>query len=230
MGNLEKAGVLVVVALLAVILVVAFLNFPEQKQPPMLGASIQKPGQAIKPPPGFPEGPEVIRPKPDVDRSSSDAAPRLISDPIGPVSSPPPAPPKKEDVVITPTPPPPAPPEPVVNEGAKKPAPPPASGYPKIVKVQAGESLWTIAVREYGPKVGPKMLNAIADANPKIRPDSLKTGTEISLPAPPGETASAPPSNPPAKPVSSSGAKSEKPAKETTAPAKTTRRLPFVPE
>ena len=235
MGNLEKAGVLVVVALLAVILVVAFLNFPDQPKTPMLGAAIGKQAQAdgkkpAKPKadlPGVPDGPEVIRPKPDNDRPSTDAAPRLVNDPMGPVNALPP-PSRKEDVVITPTPLPPTPPvaDPVSHDPPKK----AASGYPKVVKVQTGESLWAIAVREYGAKVGPKMLGAIADANPKVRPEAMKAGTEISLPAPPTETVAAPSAaDTHPKTTGSTGAKSEKPATGGTAPAKT-RKLPFIPE
>lgn len=236
MGNLEKAGVLVVVALLAVILVVAFLNFPDQPHTPVLGASIGKQSQldtkkAAKPKTEpaniLPDGPDVIRPKPDTDRPSTDAAPRLVNDPMGPISNIPTTPVKKDsDLVVVPTPPAPKT-EPPVQDPPKK----PASPYPKTVKVQAGENLWGIAVREYGPKLGPKMVPSITEANPKIRAEALKAGTEVTLPAPPSEVAAAPTTgDSPAKPVSSNGAKSEKPAKEGSTPPKTTRKLPFIPE
>ena len=54
-----------------------------------------------------------------------------------------------------------------------------------VLGIYGGDSLWGIAVREYGPAVGPKMVNAITAANPKVRPDALKLGTELTLPAPP---------------------------------------------
>lgn len=241
MGNLEKAGVLVVVALLAVILVVAFLNFPEQRQTPMLGAAVGKQAQSDakkvakpKTDPAAQDGLDVIRPKPEIDRSSSGEPPVLVNDPLGPVT-PPPAPPKKDVVLITPTPPTPTPaPTPDAPDGAPKDGKKPVSapGYPKTVKVQAGETLWAIAVREYGAKIGPNMVGAIADANPKVRPAALKAGTEISLPPPPAETGAGPSAaGAPQKPVSSKGSKSEKPAsKEGTATPPKTRRLPFLPE
>jgi nucleoid-associated protein YgaU len=230
MGNLEKAGVLVVVALLAVILVVAFLNFPDQNtKTPVLGASVGKVAQAPEmktPPPNrgenvYPEprpSNDIIRPTLDKDRSSADAPPPVdITPPIVTPS------PKSED-------PPPAPPKPDAGKknGEEKPAPPPPSGYPKTVKVQPGESLWQIAVREYGAKVGPKMLGMITDANPKVRPEALKAGTEISLPAPSPELADAKDAkakSEPAKKPSSTPA-TQPPG---SAPKSSGRKLPFVP-
>jgi LysM repeat protein len=234
MGNLEKAGVLVVVALLAVILVVAFLNFPDQnsKAPPMLGASIGKSASAEqkKPKPTnvlpTPSTPEVIRPKPDPDRLATDAPPRVIDPPPPGVSTLPPAiepkDPKRDELVVNKTPI--TPPKPEPDKTREKSASSPVAGYPKMVKVQHGESLWAIAVREYGPRVGPRMLGAIADANPKVRPEVLKAGTELSLPAPPSEIADAKPRPEPAPKAAPSPAKSP-----TAQPAKSTRKLPFLP-
>lgn len=96
------------------------------------------------------------------------------------------------------------------------------------MKVQSGESLWSIAVREYGAKLGPKMLGSITDANPKVRPEAMKAGTEISLPAPPAEAgvASKAGGDEPKTPAKTP---SKTPAKEPAA-SKPSRKLPFVPE
>lgn len=237
MGNLEKAGVLVVVALLAVILVVAFLNFPEQGKAPVLGANAPKNPQAEvkkaavpkqEPQNVYPPENDLIRPKPDGDRSSSDAPPRGPDTPVTvvPLSGTGTLP-KPNDVVLTPTPPP-APisvpkTEPAPHEEKKA-----HSGWPKMVKVQSGDSLWAIAVREYGAKLGPKMLGAITDANPKVRPEAMKAGTELSLPAPPTEagTVSKAGGDEPKAPAKTP---SKTPAKDPAA-SKPSRKLPFVPE
>jgi nucleoid-associated protein YgaU len=228
MGNLEKAGVLVVVALLAVILVVAFLNFPEQNaKVPVLGASIGKVAQApeMKSKPFgenvYPEpepSTDVIRPKIDTDRSSNDTPPRLDPPPAPPVvSAPPVVAPKPEETATPP-----------VTKDSKAEHAKSASGYPKMVKVQQGESLWAIAVREYGAKAGPRMLGLIADANPKVRPEALKAGTELSLPAPTPECTDAKETTKvdkkPTPPSSGPGSKATPPAPKT-AP----RKLPFIP-
>jgi LysM repeat protein len=228
MGNLEKAGVLVVVALLAVILVVAFLNFPDQnaKAPPVLGASVGKLAQnearLVPQPMNVPPAPpqiDVIRPKVDEDRSANDPAPKVTLEPDNGKLTPPIVQPKDIDHA----------PPPVVKtpeRPVEKSPPATASGYPKTVKVQPGESLWAIAVREYGPKAGPRMLGLIADANPKVRPEALKAGTEISLPAPAAELSES----------RQKGDAEKKPApppgtsvKAPPAPPKTTRKLPFIP-
>jgi LysM repeat protein len=231
MGNLEKAGVLVVVALLAVILVVAFLNFPEEGKPPVLGASAPKPApvaelkKAPKPEPTnlYPE-PEIIRPRIDFDRSSSETPPR--DTPVNIV--PPPVTagiPRKDDTMSNPAPlsqPPKHDPPPVEEKAAPSP-------WPKKVKVQPGDSLWAIANREYGAKLSSRMVNAIADANPRVRPEALKAGTELTLPAPPGEASVASrsgteaPSKTPAKPAVKEAAPKD-PASGTA------RKLPFVPQ
>jgi LysM repeat protein len=234
MGNLEKAGVLVVVALLAVILVVAFLNFPEEGKPPVLGASAPKsmPAPEVKKPPK-PEPtnlyaePEIIRPRNDFDRSSSDAPPRdtLVNVVPPPFTA---GIPKKDDTVANPASPS-APPKldpPPVEEKKAVPSP-----WPKKVKVQSGESLWAIAVREYGAKVGARMVAAIADANPRVRPEALRAGTELTLPAPP-ESAVASKGGADEPKVSSKTP--AKPAAKEPAPkdpaSGTARKLPFVPQ
>jgi LysM repeat protein len=237
MGNLEKAGVLVVVALLAVILVVAFLNFPEQGKSPVLGASAPKIGQADlkkaapKPEPAnlYPPEPEIIRPKGDSDRLATDTPPRVLDPP----TMVPPAGaglllPKKDDTFLTPTPPPAQPISLPKNDAPPPEEKKPASGWPKTVKVQSGESLWSIAVREYGAKTGPKMVSSIADANPKVRPEALKAGTELSLPAPPAEAgvASKGGGDEPKTPAKSTA---KAPAKEPSS-SKPARKLPFVPQ
>ncbi len=210
MGNLEKAGVLVVVALLAVILVVAFMNNPEPGPSTQLDAHakgltagagdlVQKPTPSqpqeapktepkVNTPPTDPNGDDVLHPrggkKPvtqDGDRKVDDAAkggqPQAKSDPKEHESGTPPTDPNG------------------AGKGGKVESPPaPAAGsaYPKKVKVGAKDgSLWAIAVREYGAKTGPKMLKAIQAANPNVRPDAMKVGQELTLPAPP-ETAAAP--------------------------------------
>jgi LysM repeat protein len=103
-----------------------------------------------------------------------------------------------------------------------------ASPWPKAVKVQSGDSLWAIAVREYGAKLGPRMLGAITDANPRVRPEAMKAGTELSLPAPPAEAAIASKASgdePKAPPKST-----PKPPAKDPASSKPARKLPFVPE
>jgi LysM repeat protein len=98
-----------------------------------------------------------------------------------------------------------------------------------VVKVQKGETLWAIAVREYGPKVGPRMVGAIADANPKVRPEALKTGTELSLPAPEGGVVEPKPQQKPqpARKTDAPGDAGKGPTESTTKPP--ARKLPFVP-
>jgi LysM repeat protein len=223
MGNLEKAGVLVVVGLLAVILVVAFLNFPDDgsRRPPVLGASVASLGNEVPParprPINVPPSPpEVIRPGPDGGRRPSDPPPVEVDPPSIPAPKPPLSDGKPSDSDRRPELPPPS----------KLPAKD-ADGYPKVVKVQRGDTLWGIAVREYGPKVGPLMLGAIADANPKVRPEALKAGVELSLPSPAKDGAEASP-----KPkVEPPGKKASPPAAGKTSrdskPA--ARKLPFVP-
>ena len=72
------------------------------------------------------------------------------------------------------------------------------------------------------------MLGSITDANPKVRPEAMKAGTEISLPAPPAEAGVA------SKAAATSPRRRRKtpsktPAKEPAA-SKPSRKLPFVPE
>jgi LysM repeat protein len=235
MGNLEKAGVLVVVALLAVILVVAFLNFPDQHQSPALSAGLgrqaqadaKKPVKKNEPANPMPDAPDVVKPKPDADRPSSDAPPQVVSDPMAPLLSGL-TPPKRDDVVL------PIPAPPKVEPPKDPPKPPP---WPKTIKVAAGESLWGIAVREYGPTVGPKMVNAITAANPKARPEALKLGTELTLPAPPEAAAVAKTADATASGKAAGGDDAKKPAKPAakekdaaTPSSKPARKLPFVPE
>jgi LysM repeat protein len=159
---------------------------------------------------------DVIRPKPDVDHSSTEAPPRSPDPSPAPLVVTPP--PKVEE--------PPVPPPASKTEHVKtNEKPVNAAGYPKTVKVQPGESLWAIAVREYGAKVGPKMMGLIADANPKVRPEALKAGTELSLPAPSSEVADAKvKSDTDKKPSTGSGAKVTPASSKPPA-----RKLPFVP-
>jgi nucleoid-associated protein YgaU len=227
MGNLEKAGVLVVVALLAVILVVAFLNFPDQgsRKPPVLGAAVGKldlqPEPPKPPPMNVPPSSIILPGGRDARKPSS--PPPVELDPPEIIF---PAPPSNDDKADAEPPARTPPPATEPERGPGKPVERNPSGYPKLVKVQRGDTLWAIAVREYGAKVGPRMLGSIADANPRVRPEALRAGTEISLPAPPSDGAETPATKPKAEapPKKSAGKAGE--AAPKPAPA---RRLPFVP-
>lgn len=188
MGNLEKAGVLVVVVLLAIILGVAFINNGDdpsrllnKNEQQASGASQQgEPKDGSVPAPQEPRrtsgGLEIINGDENLngDRPSNDPPPKPSPEPQEPKTGERPAPrpetPPKED-------PKPAPvtPAPVVAE------------WPKKIKVEKSDtSLLAVARRVYGAKDAQSMIPAVLKQNPGLKPTSMKVGQELSMPAKPG--------------------------------------------
>ena len=73
-------------------------------------------------------------------------------------------------------------------EVAKNPARPRTSvtpkGFPRPVTLKSNESIWDIAVREYGSDLGARMVKKVLSRNSIRDPRSLRAGTIITLPAP----------------------------------------------
>ena len=187
MGNLEKAGVLVVVVLLAIILGVAFHNNGEpndkalsalQQQQQGSGAARigeaetpqepQDPGtnSGVKHVPGTKAGdpPERIEPT-DKQSDGRDSSEK------------PPVDPKPKPVQPTP--------EVEVKPVTPRPfAPPVVSEWPKTVKVEKTDgSLLAVVRRVYGAKDAQAMLPVVLKENPGLKPKALKVGQELIMPA-----------------------------------------------
>lgn len=205
MGNLEKAGIGVVVLLLGVILVVAFLGDPNDAS---AGLTPDKSG-------GGTAGAAEPKPAPGVDPGSPLARVRGAQEPSRDVVVPSrtiaeidtPKPRKPGEIAEGPrTPagvPDPANKEPVpgsatvdpsntgtrpVKEsagGETRTSPAPASGFPKEVKVADGENLWKVVAREYPAALVPLMLKQVLTANGIKDPKKVRTGATLKLPPPP---------------------------------------------
>lgn len=181
MGNLEKAGVGVVVVLLGIILGVAFFSNGEQNDRPLQGLKREATNagnpsdakQDVKKPPAPPARPAddtnglpvKIEPGPGEDERSTKSPPPR-DDPKPPEK---PAPPKPSPVV-----------DPV------KPAPKPVvSDWPKKAKVEKSDtSLIAMSRRVYGASQGSVMVPAILKANPSLKPTSMRVGQEVVMPEP----------------------------------------------
>lgn len=73
-----------------------------------------------------------------------------------------------------------APASPVAGPGGYEPEPlPPAEPVSRIYTVRKGDTLWSIAQREYG---NGQKWKAIAQANPSLDPKKLMIGQQITLP------------------------------------------------
>jgi len=96
-------------------------------------------------------------------------------------------------------------------------------GYPRKVVLRENESIWKVAVREYGASRGPAMVPAILRANKVRDARRLRPGQTIFLPAPKGTMAG----SRRVRPVS---AGSSKPARASGNAPQRTGFLPFEPE
>ena len=73
--------------------------------------------------------------------------------------------------------------KPKVEPGPRAPA-----GFPKSVQLRDGESIWNLAVREYGTNVGARMIDQILRANGITNARTLRAGKPIKLPVPDART------------------------------------------
>lgn len=187
MGNLEKAGVLVVVVLLAIILGVAFHNNGEPNDKALSalhqqqqGSGASRIGEAENPqeqqdPPTNPgvkhvPGSKVGDPP---DRIEPTDKPNEGRDP----SEKPPVDPKPKPVQ-------PAPEVEVKPVNPRPFAPPVVSEWPKKVKVEKTDgSLLAVVRRVYGAKDAQAMLPVVLTENPGLKPKALKVGQELIMPA-----------------------------------------------
>lgn len=200
MGNLEKAGIAVVVVLLAVILVVAFMNDPaesNQDSTPKRGdkeVAAGKGTEAAKPADQLAskrstdgDSPaEVISPRELTNgglanREDGDA--KNTASPFRDVQRSNPGTGGNSGKTE------------VVGEGpdgksrevldAPVGAPVTAIGYPKEVKLLQGQNIWSLVVAEYGAKNSDLMMKRVMDENGIKDPKSIKVNTTLRLPAPP---------------------------------------------
>ena len=216
MGNLEKAGVLVVVVLLAIILGVAFHNNGEpndkslsalykqegsgasrvgeadpsgtEQDPPANGGVRTTPGQTPSDPPTRIEPTDKNEGRDAGEKPPVEQKPKVVD----------PAP------LVDPTP---VNPRPV--------SPPVVNEWPKKVKVEKSDgSLLAVVRRVYGTKDAQSMLPAVIKENPGLKPTALKIGQELNMPAktspdsPKDQLTKKPAATPPVKKASDADAKS----------------------
>jgi len=202
MGNLEKAGIAVVVVLLAIILVVAFVSNPSGgtslDDAPSNVADTEKPPAPPKPPTNEGNlagrrrvdendgGGTVLRPNDfrvvkrtsTLDEAGGDpAAPSERRDGTREVGEGTKLVAKDEPRTEFPKPTPPV-------EPSAPPTPAAVPGWPKEVKLGTGESLWKLVTREYGVAATPALLDEVMAANGIRDARRLKAGMPIKLPAP----------------------------------------------
>lgn len=180
MGNLEKAGVGVVVALLLIIMVVAFTTDPQQTPEPEERASNESALRSER---------EVDSEDPDaiIDRGEvrpvgggAEEDPAAGSGGIGeeieqggstdPSSDPQTRPVNPNPVTTDP---------PVVE-----PKPQPKPEWPKEVLVKQNDSLWRISERVYGRNLADRMVPVVRKFN-ALKSDVLQLDQKLRLPAPP---------------------------------------------
>lgn len=206
MGNLEKAGIGVVVVLLLVIMVVAFMgDSGNEDRQPLDGRSRADLDIGPAPDPDGPgSGGERIAGGSDRDDGGVVIIPR-------PRRSDPPVRPEPGDPMIDPP-----PPDPGDGPPVDPPVPAPVL---KEVVVKKDQSLWIIARDEYGAGNADRMVPLIAQENSLANAARISEGQILRLPPMPGKTAVAS--------DASSGAP-PKPAPKPR-PARTVPMLPFVP-
>jgi LysM repeat protein len=196
MGNLEKAGIAVVVALLGIILVVAFVTDPAA------------PGSGDGTAPPVPQAPAgeslAAAPRSPLERAREGLADAPL---VGTV--PPRRPLREIPVLESPT----SGLEAAGGDAASRsggtsaaapagtPAPARPTGFPRTVELGKDESLWLVATREYGPGVGESMVSIIQQANGISDPRALQPGMKLTLPAPPEGTVAASKPGPEARPT-----------------------------
>lgn len=194
MGNLEKAGVGVVVALLLIIMVVAFTTDPESTEKQsresaeragdntlleqnrkidseddnarINGESGSGPGTGKS---GEGTGSKILQRRGDPDPQGRGAEADPVTDPSGGEGG---QRPVRDPVDDGPK------PIPAVTPDAPK------GEWPKEVVFGKGDRLWTIAARTYGAGHADRMAREIQTANGIIDPRKIREGTKITLPAP----------------------------------------------
>lgn len=168
MGNLEKAGVLVVVALLAMILVITVLNPPVEVPP------VRNDHTLLSNPAPRVDAPNVTQDPIPTTPGGAGAGLTPVDSPIRP-DNPTTRPAVlgggvlRPDDLVTPTP---------------LPAPfaTPASLELVKVKLGKGDSLYKIAAKRYGSRRAAEGVKAIEAANPGLDAARLKLGSEIEIP------------------------------------------------
>jgi hypothetical protein len=240
MGNLEKAGVGVVVGLLAVILFVAFVNNGETpglkltaerdgepSSSRVAGIDDEQDSNSATPRNGAGgAAPSVIVPGGDrraPNERPSDTPPAVEPPNHGRGQTPPTPPAEEERVTPAPTP---------VPTPTPTPAPAPVADWPKSIKVQKGDgSLIAVVRRAYGvdSKKAYALLPAVMKANPSLKPTAMRVGDEIVMPAPGADAPKKDADAGSSKSSSKGEAAKATPTQKGATEPKTPRRLPFMP-
>ena len=192
MGNLEKAGVGVVVALLLIIMVVAFTADPQATEPieePKQDAALaleretdsQESDALIDP-----ESARLVRPAP---AELPDLPDVVTADPGLPERSDPPhkpGAPKVRPVRPLKRQPSPTPGRTIPERDVRPVSPvlPSPLGWPKQVVVAQNDSLWRIAASAYGRGQADRMVPIVREFN-GLKTDVLRVKQKLRLPAPP---------------------------------------------
>ena len=205
MGNLEKAGVLVVVALLAMILVITVMNPPAEVPTVKEGAtpslSIDTPRVVTVDPPVAP--PVFVNPAPVVADPTTPRPGMQGLTPVDPMPVVPESRPVAGVEVLRPSP---------LGSDPMLDRPTPVVETSDFVKVKVGkgDTFAKIAEKRFGKRRVTEGVKAIEAANPGVSSSKLKIGMELDVPKVLPETEKA---------VSSGGAADEKLGAATDEPA-----------
>ncbi len=223
MGNLEKAGIGVVVVLLAIILVVAFVTDPARKS----DQGTRTDGGTAEVAKTDPKAPLT-----PLQRSRTEAPPLRVVDNnnsgLRTIRNESPDPKAEKDPEVTPL-----PKSEPVREDPKPPTPSESPalatpGWPREVKLGDGESLWKVAEREYGRALADRMVPLMQKESGIKDARRLATGATIKLPAPP-EVVNAPKTEPKDSGSTPKTPPAPKPSTSDPARRRAGSSLPFDP-